>query len=441
MSAAQDSHSDRNAMQEKLYALIANEEDARVCTDIPDAACREVPGNFMRILASLVLTKLGDLVTSPKTVLAWVMGTLGASPVLSGLLVPVRESGSLLPQLVIGAWVRGHARRKQFWVLGSVLQGVAMLAMAAAVAWMDTSVAPLAIILLLVAFSLSRGLCSVAMKDVQGKCVPKSRRGRLTGLASTFSGLLTVAVSGLMMLDNVQGSRLFLAALLGLAGIIWVLAAVVFSRVTEYPGESNGGGNALREALASLSLLRTDRPFRRFVLARALLLCSALSAPFVILVAQRLDTGLGSLALFLLASSLASSLSASFWGWMADTSARDVMTRGGLMSSALVLLVAAAVLMDALDGESAWLLPLAYFILGIGHAGVRVGRKTYLVDMAGGNKRTDYVAVSNSVIGALLLLVGVISGLVASLGEAWALLLLGLMGLAGAIVTRALPQV
>ena len=33
------------------------------------------------------------------------------------------------------------------------------------------------------------------------------------------------------------------------------------------------------------------------------------------------------------------------------------------------------------------------FSWGLSHAGVRLGRKTYLVDMADGNQRTDYVAV------------------------------------------------
>ena len=63
---------------EQLYGLIANEEDARVCTDISDDACREVPRNFFLILASNVLTKLGDLLISPKTVLAWLMSAIGA---------------------------------------------------------------------------------------------------------------------------------------------------------------------------------------------------------------------------------------------------------------------------------------------------------------------------------------------------------------------------
>ena len=64
---------------------------------------------------------------------------------------------------------------------------------------------------------------------------------------------------------------------------------------------------------------------------------------------------------------------------------------------------------------ASWFYPLAFFGLGLAHAGVRLGRKTYMVDMAEGNRRTDYVAVSNSVIGALLLVSGVIGGVAAGL--------------------------
>ena len=34
------------AALDRLYALVANDEDARTCRDISEAACREVPGNF-----------------------------------------------------------------------------------------------------------------------------------------------------------------------------------------------------------------------------------------------------------------------------------------------------------------------------------------------------------------------------------------------------------
>ena len=90
---------------------------------------------------------------------------------------------------------------------------------------------------------------------------------------------------------------------------------------------------------------------------------------------------------------------------------------------------------------TAWFLPLAYFVLMVAHAGVRVGRKTYVVNLATGNQRTDYVAVSNTVIGVLLLVVGSVGALASVIGNAGVLGLLALMGLAGAVLGTSLPDV
>jgi len=78
--------------------------------------------------------------------------------------------------------------------------------------------------------------------------------------------------------------------------------------------------------------------------------------------------------------------------------------------------------------------PLAFFMLGVSHAGVRLGRKTYLVDMATGNQRTAYVAVSNTVIGFLLLVVGGVIASVAAFSSVMAMVVLGVAGLAGSIL-------
>ena len=143
---------------DQLYGLIANEEDARVCKDIPEEACREVPRNFFLILFSNVLTKLGDLLISPKTVLAWLMSAVGA-PALVAWLVPIRESGSMVPQMVIAAWVRRKAVRKWFWTLGSFGQSVSVAAMAASVWFLEGYAAGGGIVAALVVFSLARGFC------------------------------------------------------------------------------------------------------------------------------------------------------------------------------------------------------------------------------------------------------------------------------------------
>lgn len=426
---------------DQLYALVANDEDARVCTDISDDACREVPGNFFRMLVSQVLTSIGDLLINPKTVLAWLIGAVGAPAALVAWLVPIRESGSLIPQLAIGAWVRRHPQRKQFWVLGSVLQGAAVAAMAASVWWLDGLAAGLGIILFLVLFSLARGLCSVAMKDVQGKCIPKSRRGRLSGWASTLSGLITLALAAAVFHDDAEpGLALYCGLLLAAAGVWW-LAAWLFNRVEEFDGETSGGGNALQAAWQSLTLLRDDAPFRHFVISRALLMASALGAPFIVVLAQQQGGGAIMLGTFVMAASLASAVSATLWGYMADASSRQVMVRGGALACLACLLTGGLAWVQSDFSASIWFYPAAFFVLSVAHAGVRIGRKTYMVDMAGGNKRTDYVAVSNTAIGVLLLVAGGLSALASLISSAAVLLLLGVMGLLGTISAQRLREV
>jgi hypothetical protein len=116
-------------ISERMHGLLIDEEDARVCEDIDEAACRESPLSFMILLVSSFLTKLGDELSSPKTTLAWASTVVGAPAFVLGFLVPIRESGSMIPQLFIGGRVRRMAIRKWVWVAGSLLQFAAVVSM------------------------------------------------------------------------------------------------------------------------------------------------------------------------------------------------------------------------------------------------------------------------------------------------------------------------
>jgi hypothetical protein len=113
---------------------------------------------------------------------------------------------------------------------------------------------------------------------------------------------------------------------------------------------------------------------------------------------------------------------------------------GGSAGLVGVLLVAVVNGIPTL-ADSQWLYPLFFFVLAITHAGVRMGRKTYIVDLAGGNKRTDYVAVSNTVIGVVLLLAGSIGALTAVVPVSIVILILAAMGVTGAVMSARLPEV
>jgi predicted MFS family arabinose efflux permease len=177
------------------------------------------------------------------------------------------------------------------------------------------------------------------------------------------------------------------------------------------------------------------------VLARTLLLVSALSPPFVVtLAADEASVGFGSLGPFLIASGLAGLIGGRVFGRLADRSSRQVMMAGAGASS-LVIVVFLALLAVPAARAAVWLYPATYLLLALAHTGVRVGRKTYVVDLAGGNRRTDYVAVSNTAMGVLLLVTGAVSGGLAQVGVEIALGFLALLGIVGVLVSRALPEV
>ncbi len=428
---------------ESVYEKLMNEEDARVCKAIDESACKVVPGNFFLTIISYFFNKLADSVANTKVIIPWIMESISVPLFLISFLVPIRESGSLLPQLLIAAYVRKMPIRKYVWVSGAFLQALSMIGIGI-VAWNMTGLnAGIAIIALIIVFSLARGLSSVAAKDVLGKTIPKTRRGVLNGYSGSLAGLLII---GLGIYFLIVGEKPFSPQNFGIilfsAGAFWIIAGLIYSRINEFEGETDGGGNAISVALKKVKLLKTDKDFRNFVISRALFLCSVLSAPFfVILAQQQSESNNYLLGLFILAGGLADFSSSIVWGKLSDKSSKNSMIIGATIASILGFLVFFLDTFFENIFATIWLMPLIYFILTIGYQGIRIGRKTYLVDLAGGNKRTDYVAVSNTVIGFILLFSGFIGILSSIIGLNGIILLLAIVGLAGVFMASKLPDV
>ena len=393
------------------FQLATGDEDARACRDIDDAQCRDQPRNFGLTLFALTATKAGDEFASARLVLAWVMAAVGAPEFMLALLVPIRESGALLPQLVVAAIIRRQPLRKWFWAAGSVAQGLCVLGMAAVAVTLEGAAAGWALLGLLTLFALARGVCSVSFKDVLGKTVDKGKRGSLTGWATSTAGFAAIG-AGLLMQSMQDVGVSALALLLAAAGTLWLLGAGLYAAVAEEPGATEGGANALGEALASLRLLRDDAAFRDFCITRALLLSTALAFPFYVLLANQSSNGgsesAGVLGTMVAASGLAGLLAAPFWGRWADHSSRQVMVASALLAAALgavtVTLAQSGWLAQGGALAGGWAFVPIYFVMAVSHHGVRIARSTYLVDLGDSQTRAAYTAVSNTLIGVLLLL-------------------------------------
>ena len=413
---------------EKAFQAIVIDDEGRACKDIPESACKQEPGNFFKHVASLALTKSADGLIDPKLVLSWLMTSLGAPVALIGLLVPVREAGALLPQLLTAGYLRRLQRRKWAWAAGSMVQGLAAAAIGLIAINMTGVAAGWAIVLALAILALARSVCSVCYKDVLGKTIDKSRRGTATGLAGSIASVTVIAYA-LALSFHLVDRMLLVTGGLFLAGGAWIESALLFATLNERAGATAGGQSALKEALNNFSHLRDDPQLRRFILTRGLLTATALAPPFMIAVGSSAGEGYDKLGFLVLASALASLCSSFVWGRLSDRSSRKVLIFSALVAA--IILAATSWLAFAGTLSGGYILPVLLFGLMIAYQGVRLGRSTHLVDMADEDTRAAYTALSNTVIGLLLLAGGVFS-LVANWfgGEMVLAIMAGMSGLA-----------
>ena len=430
-------------MFEKLYYYLNKGDKQGVCTDITEDACKYVPRNFFLQIFSNMFIQLGDTLSNPKTVLTWLMSYVSAPVYLISLIVPLRESGSMVPQVFFAPFIRKRSIRKWLWIIGALLQFLAIGAIGIIALNFKGVTAGWLIVTAVVLFSLSRSISSLSSKDIIGKTIPKTRRGRMKGYAVSVSGVLVLAAGLFMLYRSEKGANInFYTNIIFFASATWLAAAVIYSGIKEFPSQIKEESSDKNSIFASFALLKTNKQFRNFIIARTLLLCTALSAPFYVVLAQNyVGKEAYLLGLFIIAKGVASTVSSPIWGKYADKSSKNIMAVAVLIASVLGIFIFFTISYFPLLRSAKWLYPVVLFILGIAHQGVRLGRKTYVIDMGTGNERTSYVSVSNTVIGIILLMVGGLSALVSLLSVEGVILLLSVLGLAGAYKSYKLPNV
>lgn len=412
--------------EQELFARISGAEET------PD---KREGKNGLREIAALSMTKISDGLIDPKLVLSWLLNALGAPAAFVTALVPIREAGALLPQMLLAARLKTLAHRKWMWAGGSVLQGLAALGIAASGLAFEAWLAGLAICAALAVLALARAACSVSFKEVQGKTIAKTRRGAVTGLASSLASVAVVLFAALLLSGLLQDRGAVVIAV-ALAGVLWLLAGALFSTLSEPASEveDSPGLPPLRKTLAE------DPDLRRFIAVRGLLVPTALAPPYIVLLSQEDGEGLlGQLGAMLLASALASFLSSYLWGRLADRSARMVLAAAGVCA-ALAMVVMLALYWAGMAG-TVWAGPVVLFGLMVAYHGVRQARSTYLVDMAPKEARARYASVANTMIGSILLLAGLFGGAVSTLSAAWALAGFAVISAAGGALALTLREV
>lgn len=388
-------------------------------------------------LASLALTKTADGLIDPKLVLAWLLDAIGSPGFLVGMLVPVRESGALLPQLLLARMIQKSKIRKYFWAGGAAVQGLAAFGIAIAAIALPGRVAGWVILVLLAVLAVARSACSASYKDVLSRTIEKRMRGKVSGGAGTIAAIAVLAFAVLLSTGLLPREPVAISGAIAFAGCLWLLAAAVFARLDEPEDQSASDADVSLSGL--LDPLQRDGEFRNFIATRALLISTALAPPFLVMLGSG-DTGFGNLGLLVLASSVASILSSYIWGALSDWSSRKTLMLAGAVSGVILAIAATTGFLDVSD-RSGILIAGYVFVSQIAYQGVRAGRKTHLTDMDSDGRKSVYTALSNTLIGVLLVLGGLFGALADVAGPESVLAILAAFSLTAILAASRLPEV
>jgi hypothetical protein len=391
-------------------------------------------------IVSLTLTKTADALIDPKLVLSWLLTALAAPGAMVGMLVPVREAGALLPQLALARRVEASPERKRFWALGSAVQGLAALGIAAAALLLSGAWAGGVILICLSVLAVARSASSVSYKDALARTIAKRRRGAITGLAASVASVSVFGVGLMMAMGLFEVAIAPLAAIIVVAGMSFLFASLIF--ITLHEPKADAEDTDDDGSLAALvQPILTDTQLRLFVAARAALAVTALAPPFIVMLSSASGrSALDDLGPLVMASTAASVLASYVWGRLSDRSSRHTLMAAGALGSVVFAVVGTLSLtLGGLGGSFGT--AAAIFAAQIAYEGVRAGRKLHLTDMAEDAFRARYTALSNTLIGLVLLAGGLFGFAADRFGPAPVLLAFAVIAALGVLLALGLDEV
>ena len=225
--------------------------------------------------------------------------------------------------------------------------------------------------------------------------------------------------------------------MMALAAVASALAAITFFCVREPPSALYKHNSTRSDFAIGWADVKDVPWFRRFVLVRSLFLAVGLATPFYsIHAAIEFSRTAHSLTAIVIASGIASVLSAPVWSRVLAHHPVKALRRSGILAAIAGLIV----IIHEYRGEPH---PLVYMVvfafLQFAMQGLTQASRTYLVFMCPEKNRPRYLAVSNAILGVLAI---AFSGLIGILAQSthifFALGLLIFLALVASAATRLL---
>ena len=224
---------------------------------------------------------------SPSTIIPSFLTELGASNTVIGLMSTLQRACWLLPQLFAARLIADKPYKKPY-ILWPAAIGRSLLLFLAGIVWATGGQPPGLLIplvaVIFAAFWIGDGLASLSWFDLLSKAIPPTRRGRLTGVGQTLSGILSFMggfVVEWILSDRGLPYPINYAVLFVIAFVLLMISFLGIALVVERKSTTTRAIPTWREYLPQLwGILKNDHTFRNYILVRQFVNLSMLATPF-----------------------------------------------------------------------------------------------------------------------------------------------------------------
>jgi MFS family permease len=347
---------------------------------------------------------------SASTIVPLFISKLTSSTLPIGIAAVIAQGAWYLPQLFTANAVEHLPRKKPAVVkAGLVLERLPVWLLVIA-----ALLAPRAPTLALVVFlggyawrGLGGGTVATAWQDLIARCFPVERRGRLFGLGSFLGAGIGAAGAGLSawLLENLPFPTNF-ACMFAIAaasmGLSWFFTSL--TREPVQPVSTSRQTN--RDFLSTLpGIVKHDRNFRRFLVARSLFALGGMGLGFVTVSAiSRWHVPDATVGLYTAASWIGQTIGTLSFGLLADRFGHKLSLELGGLASVLAYAIA------WLAPSPAWI-PIVFVLLGISIGAAMVSGILVALEFSRPERRPTYAGLANTTVG--------VSNIAAPLIGAW----------------------
>lgn len=401
--------------------------------------------NYLLGIANGVLFNTGLSFFNRTTVIPVFLAILGAPSIVIATTALFEVIGWHLPQLVASKFVLHRPRKLPLYMGASVARVVGLLLSISGALVADTD--PVVSLTLFVVgyalFAIAGGFSGLVFTEILAKTCPPTRRGGYFGWRQILSGLLGLYL-GVNLIRPVLKNWTFPSAyvlLFSIGTIVIAISFFLFSRQIE-PEQKDLPTRRTMTAqfAAALRLLRTDRPFRRFVLFRALMNLWIAGVPFYVLMARErfgiADDTIGVYVSWEFGGMIIANI---LWSYLSNRIGNRLL----LIVACSLALVVSAIVMAIATGAlllPVWIFGSVFFLSAAVDSGIGNGGINYALEIVPEGERPTYIGAMNTILAIAYGIAALIGGMRDVIGFNGLYAITGVVAAIGIVYIVRLPE-